>query len=339
MKRKILAALLATGLIAATFGFAGCDTIAPLGTNTGDTSQNTQGRSQTPGEGSAAVQGTAGLEYRLDSGTSYVVTGIGTATDTNIVIPSTHNGKPVIAIGYRAFKDCTSITGVTVPESVHAIQGNAFEGCTSLSDISLPDTLYGIGYWEGVGGDVFKDTAYYNDAKNWDNGVLYIGKYLMNIKSGVKLGEYQVRPGTIAVAAYASNCNDNYFTSLTIPDSVVSIGAQAFCHDINACSLTSIKLGNGLKNIGDNAFAGTLITSIEIPESVTLIGTGAFSGCEKLANVKLGNKVTDLDYVFSNCVALKQINYNGTVAQWNQVLTKGFDELDGLTIICTDGNA
>ncbi|MGM9641632.1 MAG: leucine-rich repeat domain-containing protein, partial [Eubacteriales bacterium] len=86
------------------------------------------------------------LEYTLNSDESgYCVSGIGTCTDTDIVIPETHNGEPVTSIGQSAFSGCTKLSSVTIPDSVTSIGEDAFLGCTSLTSITIPDSVTSIG--------------------------------------------------------------------------------------------------------------------------------------------------------------------------------------------------
>ena len=88
-----------------------------------------------------------GLEYSLNSdGNGYTVTGIGTCTDTEIVIPSKHNSKPVTSIDVRAFYNCIGLTSVTIPNSVTSIGESAFSGCTGLTSVTIPDSVTRIGY-------------------------------------------------------------------------------------------------------------------------------------------------------------------------------------------------
>ncbi len=71
-----------------------------------------------------------GLTFELNSDESgYIVVGIGTCTDTEIVIPSTNEEKPVTGIGDRAFLQCNHLTSVTIPDGVTSIGSNTFTGC------------------------------------------------------------------------------------------------------------------------------------------------------------------------------------------------------------------
>ena len=72
-------------------------------------------------------------------------------------------------------------------------------------------------------------------------------------------------------------------TSITIPNSVTSIGEVAFGY---CTGLTSVTIGNSVTNIGDYAFFGcTGLTSVTIPNSVTSIGEAAFAYCPGLTSV------------------------------------------------------
>lgn len=87
---------------------------------------------------------TEGLKYELLDDDTYMVSDYnGTAIE--VIIPSTYNGKPVTSIGDYAFYNCTSLTSITIPDSVTSIGDNAFHGCSSLTSIEIPASITSIG--------------------------------------------------------------------------------------------------------------------------------------------------------------------------------------------------
>ena len=151
------------------------------------------------------------------------------------------------------------------------------------------------------------------------------------------------------------NCSS--LTSITIPESVTSIGYQAFdgCTSLMSVTVntnidrfasifgtqvTEYILGNDVTNIGYEAFKGcSALTSISIPNSVTSIGRWAFEGCSSLTSITIPESVTSLEYqAFDGCSSLETINYTGTKKQWENI-TKNIDWKVGCsikTIVCSD---
>ena len=183
---------------------------------------------------------------------------------TSITKINFHNSLYVLC----GFFNLPNLTEVTIPSSVKVV-GDAFDGCTNLSVINIPDTTYHIF-------TKFRDTAYYNNPANWDEGkVLYVGRHLLEAKDDIS-GEYTVRPDTLSIAS------------------------SAFMACIN---ITKLTLNDGLLVIGDTAFYNTLsLKGITIPYSVRYIGHTAFEGMNN-------GHTYDLELVFEYKGAWKTHGY------------------------------
>lgn len=244
-----------------------------------------------------------GLEYSLNSDeTGYTVTGIGSCTDTEIVIPSKHNSKPVTSIGIYAFEGCSGLTSVTIPDSVTSIGYRAFLGCTGLVNITVADnnTKY------HSSGNCLVETASKTLILGCNTSVIPNDGSVTNIGQGAFAGCTRL-------------------TNITIPDSVTSIGDNTF----DGCTgLVSVTIGNGVTRIVSSAFEGcTGLMNITIPDSVTSISGGAFRGCSKLTSVTIGNGVISIgEGAFQGCRKLKDI-YITDIVTWCNI--SGLDNLMG----------
>ena len=227
-----------------------------------------------------------------------------TVTPENLMIPKSvlYEGYTfkVTSIGESAFKNCTSLTSVTIGNSVTSIGNEAFYGCTSLTSVTVPDSVTSIG-----------DYAFCNCTS----------------LTSVTI------PDSVTSIGYSAFRGCTSLTSVTIPDSVTSIGDAAFS---DCTSLTSLTISDSVTSIGKYAFSGcTSLTSITIPDSVTSISYSAFENCTSLSSVTIGNSVTSIgSSTLSGCSNLKSVNYNGTKVQWKSI--SGYGNVSQI-IKCTDG--
>ena len=171
------------------------------------------------------------VKYRLNDDYTAEVTDY-SGTSGNITIPEsvTYEGLTfkVTSIGSSAFNNCSSLTSVTIPNSIESIGDNAFNGCSKLKKIEIPDSV------TYIGSKAFYGTAFYNTVKNWEDGVLYCGNHLISAKSDVT--KITVKASTVSIAAGAlDNCkslekinvlNPKCVINCTIPKTAVIGGAE-----------------------------------------------------------------------------------------------------------------
>ena len=316
------------------------------------------------------------------SGTS--VQGIGSFTQKDVLLPRYNGETEIVTIADNAFKNNTTINHVSIPYSVTSVGSSAFYGCTGLMSVTLGNSVTSIG-----------SSAFYNCSRlveiynksslkikigDRDNG--YIAYYAKNVyteEGGNKLstdkagyvtyldGEERILvayngtntdliiPSGITVIAEEVFKNRYDLTSVTIPDSVTSIGKDAFYNTAwynnqpdglvyagkvaykykgSMTSNTSIVLKEGTLGIGDSAFYNLSgLTSITIPDSVTSIGYSAFIHCSGLTSITIPDSVTNIgDFAFKDCKGLTRVTIGNSVTSIGEYAFSGCTGLTNIII-------
>ena len=212
---------------------------------------------------------------------------------TSIAGNVSHNGSTYLG---GAFRGCSSLTSVTIPNSVTSIGDYAFQSCSGLTSVTIPNSVTSIGEYTFNGCSSLTSVTI-------PNSVTSIGRSAFQGCRG--LTSVTIPNSVTSIGEFAFyNCSG--LTSVTIPNSVTSIGNKAFQY---CDGLTSITIPNSVTSIGDYAFEGCeRLTSITIPNSVTSIGNGAFSGCSGLTSMTIGSGVEYINIsAFSSCSNLADV--------------------------------
>ena len=296
----------------------------------GDTGEN-------PGGDAIENPGTDVFEFVFEPNVkgdgTYVVAGYKGNVSQSITVPSTYNGSAVTGIVANAFRNCTGVTSVTIPDSVTSIGMGAFSGCSSLESITIPF----------VGAEAGKTSS---DTYQYPFG------YIFGISSYIDGGVYQHYYGESI-----SRTTEEYYNIPSSLRSVTVTGGNILYGAFYGCSmLTSVTIGDGVKSIGDNAFHNCMSLKLEKENGVSYlgkwvidcyfsvseatlrddtvgIGGGAFSNCRFLTSVTIPDSVTSIEEnAFKNCTVLTSVTIPDSVTSIGEGAFSGCSSLESITI-------
>ncbi len=268
-----------------------------------------------------AVQ--AGFSYSTNANGTITIDGY-SGPEGALVIPIRIGNLPVTSIGYEAFISLTSLTSVTIPDSVSSLGTNAFANCTDLTSV----------YFEGnapaadstvFDGDNNATVYYLPDTTGWSN--TFAGRPAMLENTGeaqflstTSHGKVTITgysgPNQVIIPATINNLpvttigkeafiNLTSLTSVTIPQGVTSIEDSAFAY---CTGLTNVSLPTSLTKLGVDVFFDSGLNSVTIPSSVTSVPGGTFEFCTNLATVFIPQRVTTIGTnAFAYCSALSSV--------------------------------
>lgn len=206
-----------------------------------------------------------------------------------------------------------NLESITIPEGITEIGRAAFKNCVNLVSINLPDSI------QMISSDAFENSGYFNDKSNWEDNVLYIGKWLIKADESVS-GVYQVKEGTVGIADLAFSsfaswkpCCPNLI-GIKLPDSIRYIGGAAF----QGCvSLSVIEIPPQVEELRHSILreCGSL-KEVRIPKSVKVLGQWVFYRCMNMERLIIENDDLEIDQAaIVNCPKLKIYAHKGSTAQ------------------------
>ena len=204
---------------------------------------------------------------------------------TSISLPS-----GITSLGRYCFEFCSSLTSISLPSGITSLEWYCFDGCSSLTSISLPS-----GITELKGG-CFRDCSSLTSI-SLPSGITELGASCFSGCSNLTSISF---PSVITLLAGFCFQDCSSLASINLPSSITSLGAYCF----NGCSsLTSISLPSGITSLGYGCFEGcSSLASVSLPSGITSLGYRCFQGCSSLTSIELPSGITSLgESCFSGC--------------------------------------
>ncbi len=257
-----------------------------------------------------------GISYKLDSSiktASVIAPESGVSYINAVIIPESviHGGVTyrVTSIGSSAFKNCTGLTSVTIPNSVTAISAYAFSGCTNLTATTLFEGILSIGQEAFYNCSALTSVTIPNSTTAIGNEAFYACSSITSItipENVSSIGNH--------VFERCTNLTTVVWNAKRTNDGGYYVGSKHYCYyspfgtttnsnySETVPNITEFIFGESVKVIPENLCAGMKqLQTIFIPNSVDSIKSSAFYKCENLQTVEIGSSIKYLYYPFGNC--------------------------------------
>ena len=218
----------------------------------------------------------------------------------SITVPSN-----IKMLGPSVFQACEGITELILNEGLESIEGYAISGCTNLHDLSIPASVSSISL-SAFDNNYFK--SFDIDANN--QSYSFHGGALCN-QDGTELLKWLFqRDESVTIPNSVISIGKSAFFGLNIQEvnfnnNLQSIDDYSFCYCLN---LKKISIPNSVSFIGYEAFRGSGIVEIEFPTSLTEIPDGVCYGCRQLQYVKFPDSIETIgNQSFYNCSSLEEV--------------------------------
>lgn len=248
-------------------------------------------------------------------------------TSKFIKVPTTIDGLPVTEIGTAAFKYCVNLTEIILPDTLQRIHIRAFLGCCNLTAITIPASVNFIAlyafcncvkleYVNLSSADIIKEGIF--------NGWWYSGCWSLKAFRGITDEQIATNPYLVEVLADAKSCKCHIMEkgAIKYAETESGIRVEKYYGSYETFNVPAELDNLPVTEIGKYAFRNEdaffdnqgLFRLIKIPNSVKIIGTGAFEDCLHLETIELPKSLKEIGKaVFRNCVSLKAIRIPASV--------------------------
>lgn len=220
------------------------------------------------------------FEFSLNSDGTYAVRrGLEANTSVkDLKIPAMYNGLAVTVVDGYAFRQCTNIRSVSIPDTVKVVEGTAFFGCKALEEIN-----------------VYEVDGNHNKVFFSHDGALFMND---EVTSEVSLWMYPIaKTGAYVFPENVQYIPSNVFsnsliTEVTLPASLLEIASDTFvsCQNLTTIRFADSKEDNANLTIAENAFVNLKnLTTFALPKQYTSFNRAIFDGCDALVTFEVSN--------------------------------------------------